>query len=68
MRKPTFSTGENEDEDQLRGNGATVRSASLISLQRDSWSLLGLKGRTRMEKPINLISVTNIHWQARACE
>ena len=40
MRKPTFSIYENEDEDQLRGNRATFRSASLggggggVSLQR----------------------------------
>ena len=36
MRKHTFSMYDNEDADQLRGNRATFRSASLLffSLQR----------------------------------
>ena len=41
MRKPTFSMYKNEDADQLLGNRATFRSASL-GLQRESVPELGM--------------------------
>ena len=36
MGKPTFSMNENVDADQLRGNRATVRSASFVFRYNDS--------------------------------
>ena len=71
MRKPTFSMYKNEDADQLLANHTTFRSASLW-LQRESVPELGMIDpiiiRARMEKPINLILITNIHQQACASQ